>query len=415
MQKLLSSLLLLAVAAAGADINGYLKGFAFLNPHDRTYDRIGTRFQTRYSGGLGTRMEYFAAINFEFDQAAARPDTLNTATENDLGRGAGFGVYPVEYYLDLHLAAADIRLGQQFIFWGAADWVNPTDLINPWDYANMSGEIEDYRLPVMALSVQWYLGDLTLQGVLIPGFTPAVMPLPPDAQIAYPQLGYDEPQLGFRATSYLGNTDISICYFNGYDNLPTIRSSMDLSVLPPVPVFNVNYHSLQMFGLDFIRPIDAWNIKGEAAYLQTADEGGNDVFVDNRNIQAVLGVDYIWSDDLLLNLQYVNRTLLDYQYSSEQGLIDNLGLTDYLTAPEKSSHSLSTMISWKPFAYVSGRLLGVYNLQAGDSFTMAFLTWELADATHLTAGAVLFQGAENTTYGRMDQEDKLFIELKRSF
>lgn len=410
MRKVFLGILLVA-ATAQADLNGYLKGFAFLGPHTRTYDRIGTRFQTRYTGGLGTKMEYFAAINYEVDQAGVLRDSV----DSQYSREAGFAVYPVEYYLDLHLANADIRFGQQFIFWGMADWVNPTDLINPWDYANMSGEIEDYRLPVMALSVQWYFGDLTFQVVLIPGFAPAVMPLPPGAIIYYPQLDYDEPQLGFCATSYLGNIDFSLYYFNGYDNMPSIRSGLDLSVMPPVPVFKVNYHPLQMFGFDFVRPSGSWNIKGEAAYIKTDDEGGNDVFITNSNIQAVLGVDYIWSKDLSLNLQYINQTLLDYKYTTEQAMIENLSLTNYMTAPEEFSHSLSTMISWSPFNYVSGQLVGVYNLQASDSFSMAFLSWEMADATHLTVGAILFQGNENTTYGRMDDADKIFIELKRSF
>lgn len=406
MGKMLLGLLVLTATVAQADINGYLKGFAFLNPTTQTYDRIGTRFQTRYTGGFGTKIEYFAAINFEYDQAAAQRDTVNIATEIGFSRGDGFGVYPVEYYLDLHLANADIRFGQQFIFWGSAEWVNPTDLINPWDFANMSGEIEDYRLPVMALSVQWYLGDLTLQGVLIPGFTPAVMPLPPVTVIYYPQFGYDEPQVGFRATSYLGNTDFSFCYFNGYDNMPSIHMEQ---------VLEVKYHPLQMIGFDFVRPTRSWNIKGEAAYIKTADDDDNDVFITNSNLQTVLGLDYIWSEDLSLNLQYVNQMLLDYEYTSEQALIGNMGLSDYMTAPEEFTHSLSTVISWSPFHYVSGQLIGVYNLQEGDSFFMAFLSWEMADATHLTFGTVLFQGDATTTYGRLDQADKIFIELKRAF
>jgi len=414
MHKVIFGIFLIATAAH-ADINGYLKGFAFLDPHTRTYDRIGTRFQTRYTGGFGTKINYFAAINFEYDQAGAQPDSVNAADEMIPGRDAGFDVYPVEYYLDLHLVNVDIRLGQQFIFWGSADWVNPTDLINPWDFANMSGEIEDYRLPVMALSAQWYFGNLTFQGVLIPGFTPAVIPLPAGAVIHYPRLGYDEPQVGLRAISYLGNADISLYYFDGYDNMPSVQLEIDLSKIPPVSEFKVYYHPRQMFGFDFVRSIGSWNIKGEAAYIKTADETGNDIFITNSNINAVLGVDYILSEDLSLNLQYISQTLLDYEYASELDSIENRNLSDYMTVPEELTHSLSTMISWNPFNYVSGQLIGVYNLQEGDSFYMALLSWEMVDATHLTFGTVQFQGDAGTTYGRMDEVDKIFIELKRAF
>jgi len=400
---------------AQADFNGYLKGFAFLDPSTKTYARLGTRFQTRYAGGFGSKLEYFAAINFEYDQVGAHGDTVTTASEDAFNRSAGFGVYPVEYYLDLHLQNTDIRFGQQFIFWGATDWVNPTDVINPWDFANMSGEIEDYRLPVMALSVQGYLGELTLQGVLVPGFTPTIIPLPPNAVVYYPKMGYDQPQWGFRITSYLGNTDLSISYYNGHDNMASISSGMDYTSASPRLINSVNYHPIQMFGLDFIRPIGAWNIKGEAAYIKTADDDGKDPFITNSNIQTVIGFDYIWSDDLSLNLQYVNQLLTDYKYSTEQAAIGSMGLSEYMKAPEEISHSLSTMISWSPIDYVSGQLIGIYDLVDHDSFVMAFASWEMADAMNLTAGAVNFQGGATTTYGRMDEEDKLFIELKRAF
>ncbi len=415
MGKFLVLLILGIVSLAQADFNGYLKGFVFLDPHTKSYARLGTRFQTRYTGGFGSKLEYFAAINFEYDQISAHGDTVDTTSENAFNRGAGFGVYPVEYYLDLHLQNVDIRFGQQFIFWGAADWVNPTDVINPWDFANMSGEIEDYRLPVMALSVQGYLGELTLQGVLVPGFTPTIVPLPPDALVYYPQMDYDRPQWGFRITSYMGNTDISISYYDGYDNMASIRLGMNYICTPPARVTQVNYHPIQMFGLDFVRPMGAWNIKGEAAYIKTADPSGDDIFITNSNVQTVLGVDYNWSDDLSLNLQYVNLLLVNYKYSVEQADIDSLGLSAYMTAPDEVGHSLSTMISWSPIDYVSSQLMGVYNLVDHDSFVMAFASWDMADAMSLTIGVVNFQGGATTTYGRMDDADKVFIELKRAF
>lgn len=407
--------LVMLVSTVSADINGYLKGFAFIDPHQERYDRLGTRFQTRFAGGFGTRMEYFAAINYELDLADTFVDTIDSEVDAAFSRTSNYRVYPVEYYLDLHLNNADFRIGQQFIFWGSASWVNPTDVINPWDYANMSGEVEDYRLPVLAVNVQWYFERLTLQGVIIPGFTPSVMSYPPGTKVIYPDMKVNKPQLGLRGTSYSGNTDLSIYLYRGYDQLPSIQYSMDMSQLPPVPQFLAEYNPISLFGLDFIRPAGAWNIMGEAAYVRTADEGGNDVFITNSNIQSALGLDYIWSEDLSLNMQYNSQLLLDYEYSVEQALIQNMGLADYLSADEEYSHSISSMISWSPANYVTSQLIGQYNLEDRDSFIMGFVSWEMADATQFTIGTVLFSGAESTTYGKMDKADRIFIELKRSF
>jgi hypothetical protein len=40
---------------------------------------------------------------------------------------------------------------------------------------------------------------------------------------------------------------------------------------------------------------------------------------------------------------------------------------------------------------------------------------EIADALHLSAGMVLFQGPKDSPFGRLNKEDKLFVELKASF
>jgi hypothetical protein len=415
MQKIIFALVLSIGSIAQANFNGYLKGFAFLEPSTKTYARLGTRFQTRYSGGFGSKLEYFAAINFEYDQVGAHGDTVDVSLEGNFSRGAGFGIYPVEYYLDLHLQHVDFRLGQQFIFWGAADWVNPTDVINPWDFANMSGEIEDYRLPVMALSVQGYFGEHALQVVIIPGFTPNVVSLPPNTLVYYPEIKYGRPQWGLRLTSYQGPTDFSLYYFRGYDNMHSIRPDYNYAASPPAPIFEVKYNQIMMFGTDFILSSGSWNFKGEAAFLKTADHAGTYVSVSYSNIQSVLGIDYIWSDDLTLNLQYIHKLLIDYSYATEQAAIVSMGLSDHMSAPDEVGHSLSTMISWSPIDYVSSQLMGVYNLVDQDAFVMAFVSWDMADAMNMTVGMVNFQGDPTSTYGRMDEADRIFLELKRSF
>ncbi len=392
----------------GAEVNGYLKGLAYIDPHTKSYDRLGTRFQTRFTGGIGSKLEYFAAFDYDYDLTEALDST-------GYNRINGFGVYPVEYFLDLRLSALDIRFGQQFIFWGVTSWVNPVDVINPWDYGNMSGEIEDYRLPVLALNAQWYLPVLTVQGVVIPGFTTTVMDMPNSITVQYPDMAPDNPQLGLRATSYGGNLDLSFSVFKGYDQLPSVAVFIDHTTIPPIVETIALYHPYTLLGVDFVRTVNAWNIKGTAAYRKSADGSGHDIFVTNSNLQTVLGVDYIWSDDLSLNLQYNSQYLLDYNYDSEVASIQIMDVSDYLSADEQYTHSLSTLISWSPFNYVTSQIVGLYNLKDRDSFVMAFLNWELADASNLTAGMVLFAGAEGTTYGRMAKAEKIFIELKRSF
>jgi len=68
----------------------------------------------------------------------------------------------------------DVKLGKQRIQWGTGDQFNPTDNLNPddmWDPL-LFGK----KIPTSALQLNYYLGPVTITGVLLPLFTPALLP-----------------------------------------------------------------------------------------------------------------------------------------------------------------------------------------------------------------------------------------------
>ncbi|MFQ6613264.1 MAG: DUF1302 family protein [Fidelibacterota bacterium] len=399
-------LIQLSVAAGQVSIGGYVKGFAYVNPYSGEYSRLGTRFQTRFSGDNG-RTGFLATINMETDQVR---------NQSDSQPGNELALTPVELYVDFHFDQSDFRLGRQFIFWGSADWVNPTDVINPWDFLNLSSEIEDYRIPVFAGSWTYYWNQFTLQSVLVPGFSPTKVPLPDYTEVTLPPSDWNHPQGGFRMQSYVGATDVSLAYFSGFNQLPTlIFEAMNFSVSPPLPMFTGHYSRQQMIGGDFSRTWEQWGFKGEAAYIRTPDVEGTDVFEANPYFESVIGFDYIFSESLNLNGQYVNKTYTNYSKAEEEQRILDQGYASYLEAPEKTTHSVTGRISWNPIPYVNGQIITVYNFLDGDSFVLAFASWEPRDAVSITLGSVLFSGPASSEYGRLDSEDLIFLEIKQSF
>jgi hypothetical protein len=74
----------------------------------------------------------------------------------------------------LVLKNLDVKLGKQRIQWGTGDQFNPTDNLNPddlWDPL-LFGK----KIPTAALQLNYYLGPVTITGVLLPLFTPALLP-----------------------------------------------------------------------------------------------------------------------------------------------------------------------------------------------------------------------------------------------
>ena len=83
-----------------------------------------------------------------------------------------------EAFVDLYLDNWDLRLGKQRIAWGATDWVNPTDNLNPVDYTRPFEE--DNRLEILAVKADRYFARWQSELVWVPVFLPAKQPLPGD-------------------------------------------------------------------------------------------------------------------------------------------------------------------------------------------------------------------------------------------
>ncbi|UCD38415.1 MAG: hypothetical protein JSW54_02750, partial [Fidelibacterota bacterium] len=367
-------LVLLAVVSvqlgAQIDLNGYVKSFAYVNTHSGEFERLGTRFQTRLSGSWNDQTGIFAAVNFEADLGTQAADST----------GEHFSIFPVEFYLDYHTRMVDFRLGRQLIFWGVVDWVSPADVINPWDHSRMSGEIEDYRLPVTAASATAYWSDFQLQAVLIPTFEPVDMPLPPGTETSMPEKKLSNSQLGARLTSYLGLADISLTLFDGFEAYPEVR--------PDGMSLRAEYPRYQLLGCDVVRPVGAWALKGEAAYLRRADRDGTDPFKRNSQLRGMAGVDYNPTDRLSLSCQGSLDAYLNYNEDADTDSLAAMGLTGMFQPEPAVTPQASLMLNWQAGDYVAVQVMGLYNLEAEDALLLTFASWDIADGFQALLGGI---------------------------
>ena len=111
--------------------------------------------------------------------------------EENLGNDNSFDIHqqqdrtnldPVRLELDdayvtisgLGLSDLDLKIGKQRITWGTGDQFNPTDNLNPDDFHDPLAFGNKYTVP--AFKADYYLGPLTVTGVYIPLFYPALLP-----------------------------------------------------------------------------------------------------------------------------------------------------------------------------------------------------------------------------------------------
>jgi hypothetical protein len=178
----------------------------------------------------------------------------------------------------LHKGHVTAELGRQFIRWGKADILNPTDRFAPKDY--LSNVIEPDFLGVIAARVTIEAGNNSVDLVWQPWFTPSRTPLldqrwtviPPQAGgVAIDDLGARYPgrsQFGARWNHIGSGYEYSFCVFDGYNNLPLFSAVFD----PQTNTLGLQryYPELRLYGADAAVPLPWFTVKGEAAYFSSS-------------------------------------------------------------------------------------------------------------------------------------------------
>jgi hypothetical protein len=159
-----------------------------------------------------------------------------------------------------------LQIGKQFIRWGKADVLNPTDRFAPRDYLNV---VENDFLAVGAARLTYGSTSDTLDLVWEPRFTPSRMPLLNQrwtvlpAGISVQELFPDYPggsQFGARWNHVARLAEFSISAFDGFNHLPSIRGTAE--------GFQRFYPRIRAYGVDMAVPLKWITFRGETEYFR---------------------------------------------------------------------------------------------------------------------------------------------------
>jgi len=181
------------------------------------------------------------------------------------------------------------EFGKQFIRWGKADILNPTDRFAPKDFLTVTDP--DF-LAVLAARVTYDTGTNSFDFVWQPRFTPARTPLINERWTVLPEtiegsgivdLGSEFPgrsSFGARWNHVGAGYELSASYYDGFNYLPdfAILSSPTAAAIE----FIRTYPELRLYGADAAIPLRWFTVKAEAAYYTSPDHGpdrGQDEYV----------------------------------------------------------------------------------------------------------------------------------------
>lgn len=175
----------------------------------------------------------------------------------------------------LHKGHFTADLGKQFIRWGKADIINPTDRFAPRDYLSV---VDNEFLGVLAARTTIVGGGNSLDLVWTPRFTPSRMPLlnerwtvlPPQVTAPAEIVGTHFPgggQFGARANRVGRNYEASVSAFEGYNHVPLIDSAF----FSPELELQLHYPKIRMYGADAAFSLPWVTLKTEGAYFQSRE------------------------------------------------------------------------------------------------------------------------------------------------
>ena len=154
-----------------------------------------------------------------------------------------------------NLGGLTVEAGKQFVRWGKADIVTPTDRFAPRDFLAV---VENDFLAISALRATYERGSNTFDVVWSPRFTPSRTPLvnqrwftaPANATALTPVFP-DGQEAGLR-WSHVGEVEYSFSYYRGFNHAPP-------------------YPGIQMFGGDAALPLEWLTLKMEIALFDSRD------------------------------------------------------------------------------------------------------------------------------------------------
>jgi len=342
----------------------------------------------------------------------------------------------------------DITIGRQLIVWGTADKMNPTDNLNPYDLE----DILDFgrHRGTDAINLNYYINnDFSLQGVFIPFFRPANMPVGIFANALNPSMELPQGMVlkgssdtllmkrynlgesstaGFKFKGFVKGVDFSVSYVWGYDGIPfnTRNTFIPVDTLGGTNIKSqLSFSRAHIFGADLATSIVGIGFWAEAAVfmpekdvIMTNDLSAfypfsplpvtkDSLLLDKSKpyVKFVVGCDYNFSEGSYLNFQYMHG------FIHERG---NNNLNDYFFLRyEKKFFNEKLKIT-----PISGAFIVSDWKKIKNNYAIAYIpevSYKATDDVEITLSAAIFDGKGDNLFANLKDYNMFMFKLKYSF
>lgn len=394
-------------------LHGFYKARAY---HDITRNNskeyvseIRQQVRVELSQRISGKFKYLVSLDARYDLAG------NSKLEFDEDEKRA---WLWESYLNYKSGNLNVRLGKQVIRWGKGDQINPTDNFTPEDFTEFLSidERAERKLPAWMANIDYSFSPYRLELIWLPFFVPSRLPETGSDWEPFLYKGYrnvsnvKEPERPKRnlasqvvALKLARNTedyDLSASYAYHYDEIPSLY-------LNPATLETAQLYPRQhTFGADFETLIGKIGVRGEFAYtlgdvFLSYGAMYPDTTIEKDSFNGVVGIDYTYSNDIYLNLQYALQYIPDHESNMVPRRYEDSIIC------KVSRQFLNDTLTFEAWGRLFLYELDLYYTLKGE--------YDITDSLKVALGYDAYYGEPGALLGQYANNRQFFGKLKLSF
>lgn len=374
------------------------------------WSKLRTRANVGAKGRLGDSAKWTFSVRADADAAPGIESDVYPAA---VRRDQGFDAMVREAYVDFAAGGWDYRVGRQHVVWGEMVGLFFADVVSARDMREfLLPEFDQMRTPQWAARAEHFGDDWHLEALWIPfpsyddigkpGAEFYPFQVPEGAKIASeekPTNRLGNMNWGLRASTLVSGWDLSAFYYRSTDVTQTFYRTSDAPV-----VFTPRHDRIRQIGGTFSKDMGQYVLKGEAVHthgrkFNTSDPSAPYGLKASETLDYVVGVDVplgAWR----VNAQYYARTFFGHEEEMTW---------------DRNEQGVTLLVNHEFSDALEAEVLVVKGLNRDDYMVRPKVVWQMTPEWRGTAGLDVFGGDQTGVFGRFDDQDRVYVEVRRDF
>ena len=408
--------------AASFKVGGFLDGLAaYTYAAPAHWSRAVARLQVTGQGTLADDVKWKIGGRVDVDPVYFSSNFYLDPVKQNQRFSAIWG----ENYLDFSAGDWNFRVGAQHIVWGEVVGLFFADVVSARDMREfLLPSFDVIRIPQWAGRAEYFSGDSHVEFIWIPvptfdrigkpgsDFYPAPLPspTPPDVAALFedpqrPDRNLSNSNFGLRANTLAAGWDLAAFYYRSFSTDPTFYRIPSDVVGQPF-VFQPRYDRIWQVGGTVSKDFDQFVLRGETVYthgrgFSVADLTAPESVVKRSTLDYIVSVEFSLPRDTRINLQGFQRVFFGGDAADLAIRNDGFGASIFVST--KLTSTLEPQLQW------------IQNFRDAGGLIRPRLNWSAAKNTMVGFGVDIFTGPTDGYFGRYNNRDRLYAELRYDF